>query len=322
MDDQFVVLDGGTGSELSRLGNTSIDDNPLWSSSLLVSRPAIVKLAHKNFLDAGSDVVVATSYQASLDGFKGFLGVTDEEAYRLIRNSVHLARQACEECTHATGEKKRVAGSVGPYGASLHDGSEYTGAYAEKMTVEELKRWHRPRIKALLEASPDMLAIETFPIQKEAEAVVDLLSEFPGAKTWVTYACKDNAHIYHGEVFSTAVQSVIQSDSVIAVGVNCTKPEFISPLLKMLGNVSKPVIVKPNSGEKWDPVKGWCGRPADFDLTPKVAEWIQLGARWIGGCCRIYPSDIAKIKEFLSTVKLPLDKKPRSVTSVPVIDKH
>jgi len=85
-----------------------------------------------------------------------------------------------------------VAGSVGPYGAALHDGSEYTGDYAEGVTAAELARWHRPRILALLGAGVDLLAFETIPARVEAQVLVDMLAEFPDTRAWLSFSCRVN----------------------------------------------------------------------------------------------------------------------------------
>lgn len=83
-----------------------------------------------------------------------------------------------------------IAGSVGSYGACLHDGSEYRGDYVKKVPLEIIKTWHRPRISALVEAGVDFLAFETIPALAEAEVLVELLKEFPNQKAWVSFTCK------------------------------------------------------------------------------------------------------------------------------------
>lgn len=65
-----------------------------------------------------------------------------------------------------------VAGSVGPYGACQHDGSEYTGAHLSDMTEEQLMEWHRPRLQQLIAAGVHLIAVETLPALKEARAVL------------------------------------------------------------------------------------------------------------------------------------------------------
>lgn len=84
--------------------------------------------------------------------------------------------------------KPLVVGSVGPYGASLHDGSEYTGSYAKTTTPELMKKWHIPRIQALIEGGVDLLALETIPCKVEAEMLVELLKEFPDMKAWLSFS--------------------------------------------------------------------------------------------------------------------------------------
>jgi len=116
------------------------------------------------------------------------LGISEVEAGELIKRSVELAFKAVSEY-HEDKRTNRpiwVAGSVGPYGACLHDGSEYSGSYISTMTVEELKRWHLPRIRLLVEASVDLLAVETIPSKVEAMAVLSVLNrEFPHIPAYV-----------------------------------------------------------------------------------------------------------------------------------------
>lgn len=85
--------------------------------------------------------------------------------------------------------KPLIAGSVGPYGASLHDGSEYTGSYIPNTSLETMRNWHRPRINALIEGGVDLLAIETIPSKVEAEMLIELLrNEYPSTKAWLSFS--------------------------------------------------------------------------------------------------------------------------------------
>ncbi|KAL4219812.1 hypothetical protein ACF0H5_020224 [Mactra antiquata] len=301
------VLDGGTSEEISRNGYFSIYGDPLWSARLLLTDPGAILNAHKNFLEAGSEVVVTASYQASVPGLIQHLNVTEEKAIELIGQSVYIARQACKDVAEKNGCKPGlVAGSVGPYGACLHDGSEYTGKYMDNITTEELQVWHRPRLKALMEARPDFIAIETIPAQQEAEAIVSLIEkEFPDIKAWVTFACKNGEETCRGEKFVSAVKSICDSSNVIGVGVNCTSYEYVTSLLKSLQslNLQKPIIVKPNSGELWDSGKGWYGREKSLLLSDYIEEWYKNGATWMGGCCRFYPDDIRSIVQKVKQMK-------------------
>lgn len=160
-----VLLDGGLSTELERAGADV--SSALWSARLLRDDPAAVVAAHAAFFAAGAQVATTASYQASVGGFAA-VGVERAEAERLIASSVALARRAAEGVPGPTW----VAASVGPYGAVLADGPEYTGAYASALSVRELRAFHRPRLQVLAAAEPDVLALETVPAAAEAEALL------------------------------------------------------------------------------------------------------------------------------------------------------
>jgi len=79
---------------------------------------------------------------------------------------------------------------VGPYGAFLADGSEYTGDYIATCDIGRIKEWHRPRIRALVEGGVDLLAFETIPALQEAQVLLELLREFPDTSAWLSFSCK------------------------------------------------------------------------------------------------------------------------------------
>ncbi|XP_031569558.1 uncharacterized protein LOC116304048 isoform X2 [Actinia tenebrosa] len=305
----FLLVNGGLGTQLIYDGY-DIADDPLWSARLLYDNPEAITHVHLRQLESGSDVAVTASYQASVEDFCKYLGVTPKEAEQLIKRSVALARDACtkfwEKQPKTTSALSRlkplVAGSVGPYGACQHDGSEYSGDYVDTMTVENLMEWHRPRMRALVDAGVDLLAIETIPAQKEAEALAVLLKEFPGTKALLSFSCKDGLHTSHGEQLITAVLSVLKHTSqVVAVGINCCSPLFVKSLLLTLKDkVSLPLVAYPHIGEEWiDKRCQFTGQPVKIkDLVP---DWISAGAQWIGGCCETRLSDIQSIRQILDS---------------------
>ena len=141
-----VILDGGLSTELEARGQDV--SSALWSARLLRDDPAAIVAAHAAFAAAGAQVATTASYQATVEGF-GAAGVDAGEARRLIASSVALARDGQGDGW--------VAGSVGPYGALLADGSEYTGGYVDHLTVAELRAFHRPRMELLAGAGADVL---------------------------------------------------------------------------------------------------------------------------------------------------------------------
>ena len=276
-----VVLDGGLAGRLADQGCDLSGE--LWSARLLADAPGQIAAAHRAYLAAGARVLITASYQATFEGFAR-RGLDRAEAAGLMRRSVELAREAA-----AGREDVWVAASVGPYGAMLADGSEYRGGYG--LSVAELARFHRPRIEALAEAAPDVLALETVPDVLEARAMLRAV-EGTGLPVWLSYSVA-GGRTRAGQPLEAAFRIAAGHPQVIAVGVNCCTPQDASRAVAPARDVTgKPVVVYPNSGETWQDGE-WRGA-ATFD--PAAARgWYADGARLIGGCCRVDPGRIAAL---------------------------
>ncbi len=295
-----LILDGALATELERHG-CDLND-PLWSAKVLMENPALIKQVHKDYFQAGADCAITASYQTTFEGFAE-RGVGQEEAHRLIQQSVTLAVEARDEFWETVSNKQVrpkpiVAASVGPYGAFLADGSEYRGNYT--ISKDELVAFHRPRIQALIEAGADVLACETIPCLEEAEALVDVLREFPQAYAWITFSAKDEHYISDGTPITKCARFLTDYDQVVAIGVNCTPPAFIPSLITDIKSESnKPVVVYPNSGEQYNAVtKKWEGSSSG-DYACEAKKWFEHGAELIGGCCRTKPDDIRAIEKLI-----------------------
>ena len=283
-----VVLDGGLATRLEATGHDLRDE--LWSARLLADEPAAIVAAHRDFVAAGAQVVTTASYQATVDGFVR-RGHEPTTARRIIRSSVALARQA---------GPLWIAASVGPYGAALADGSEYRGDYG--LSHAQLVRFHRPRLELLAEAGPDVLALETVPDTREASALLDAL-EGLGIPAWLSYTV-EGGRTRAGQPLDEAFALLAGHPGVIAVGVNCSSPADATAAVPLaFGATGLPVVVYPNSGERWDPAaRRWAGDAADTSWESLAARWLADGARLIGGCCRVRPADIARIARALPSV--------------------
>lgn len=300
-DNGPLILDGGLATDLEAHG-AKLQGDPLWSARLLHTNPQAIKDAHYRFLLSGADIITTATYQASIPGFIRHLSVDSERARELVMSGVHLAKEMVK--TFDSGQTcPLVAASVGPYGAFLHDGSEYTGTYAEEMSVEELKEWHRPHVSCLEAAGADLIAFETVPSIKEAEAVVELLRELPNFNAWLSFSCKDDKHISDGSSFMDAVKIASKCPQLFAVGVNCCPPAVVEPLLDSARSLLRPDmswVVYPNSGEEWDIEQGWKTSGKTSGWNPDLSHrWLKQGAALIGGCCRIGPPHIAELRQQL-----------------------
>ena len=293
-----LILDGGLATELEARG--FVLDDHLWSARLLLERPQAISQLHRDYLEAGADCIISASYQATVEGF-GRRGLGEGQAEALLLRSVELAVEA-RDAFWNLGENRRgrlrplVAASVGPYGAFLADGSEYTGEYG--LDREALTDFHRRRLELLASSAADLLACETLPSRLEARALSRLLAS-PGMPAWLSFSCRDDRRLADGSDLAGIVAEIEGNDRIIAVGVNCTAPRHIPGLIARLRQVTdKPIVVYPNSGEGYDPGKGWL-EPATTDLAAAAPEWRAAGARLIGGCCRTGPRFIRRLRQRL-----------------------
>jgi homocysteine S-methyltransferase len=296
MQDSPTILDGGLATELEARGFNLSDR--LWSARLLLSAPDAIEDAHLAYFRAGARLATTASYQASVEGFAG-AGLDRAGAVRLIGLSVQLANAARDRYRAESGDDGPllVAGSVGPYGAMLADGSEYRGDYDPGARV--LADFHWPRIEALVEAGADLLAFETIPTVREAQVLVGLLDEVP-ITAWLSYSCRDGRSTSAGEPIEDAV-AVGAHPQIRAVGVNCTAPRHLPALLGAARTATDlPLIAYPNGGERWDPVsRRWLADNGGAYDPAAVASWAVLGATWLGGCCGTGPADIAALAELV-----------------------
>lgn len=284
----MVILDGGLATHLEALGADLRDE--LWSAKLLLENPSVIRQAHLDYFAAGAEVATTASYQASIPAFVR-RGLSAREAEELIVLSVRLAAEARD--SHGTGT---VAASVGPYGAYLANGAEYTGDY--DLDEDGLADWHRDRWHILAGSGADLLACETIPSYAEARALGRLLAETPGIRAWVSFSCRDGEHISDGTPLKEAAALFAGDPQVIAVGVNCTAPRHIPSLIGRIEG--KPVMVYPNSGETWDAAnRRWLGLADPAEFGAAAAGWHAAGSAFVGGCCRTTPEHIRQIGEHL-----------------------
>lgn len=274
------LLDGGLSTQLEAMGYDIT--GPLWTARALLEDPTAITAAHRAYVDAGADIVITASYQASTEG----LG---RDASVMLGASV--------ACARASGAAK-VAASVGPYGAIRHDGSEYRGNYG--LTRAELAAFHAPRIEALLEASPDLLAVETVPELDEIEAIADVLAG-TGIPAWVSFSVGEGSTLASGAALADAVAAAQRIDGLIAVGANCLPASRVPDVLHSLSAIADvPLIAYPNGGGTWDPATStWHGERATASAAD-VAGWLDEGAVIVGGCCG---TDATVIAGYRDTVR-------------------
>ena len=296
-----VVLDGAMSTPLERLGADT--NNDLWTAKALIDNEELVYEVHKMYFEAGADLIITDTYQANVQAFEK-VGYSEKEARNLIKKAVKIAQKARDDYENRTGKHNYIAGTIGPYGAYLANGSEYRGDY--ELSTKEYQQFHLPRIEELVTTGVDILAIETQPKLDEVLAILELLKEkYPQQKVYVSYTLSDDDTISDGTPLPRAIHALEDYSQVIAVGINCVKLELVEPALKNMKEITdKHLIVYPNSSAVYDPKsKTWSQPKTSATFEELIPNWYEAGARIIGGCCTTGPKEIKAVADFIKRNK-------------------
>lgn len=306
----------------------------LWSAGLLLEHPELLIDAHAQFLAAGADIVTSSSYQLTFEGIAGIGGADGRQrAEELFRESTAVARTACAGYPTA-----RVAASLGCYGAHLADGSEYTACGYRGVGVSRLQAFHKDKLTVLLATNPDSVAFETVPCVDEAKAIAALLTDREvlhrgggSPVAWVSLACSSPDTLNGCEPLEDALRALEDPDdggsgggaalsvADVAVGVNCTDPRHVRAILQTMRDTcrrGRVLVAYPNLGETWEQQAPSSSGEAEVATWKPVAgtgvaeaEFVRMARQWhdggdgatiIGGCCRVAPPLIAKLKSALT----------------------
>ncbi|KAI9217750.1 Homocysteine S-methyltransferase [Blastocladiella britannica] len=314
MSNKFLVLDGAFAEELVRAHDlASIRADPLWGASCIRTHPAAIRAVHDDYIAAGAHVILTGTYQAAQDNLTRHMGISIADAADLMRQGAEIALQS------AAGVNVAVALSLGSYGATLSDGSEYNGSYVESLGGPEKARvaladFHARRLRAYgprVLARIAYLAFETIPCLVEIGAIADAIAQvrrelllddaFPTA--WIAVTCRSETEIGSQELVADAAAAIAAAGHCFAV--NCTPPGLITGILETVTRAvpqtrDRLIVVYPNKGESWDAVaRVWLeGTGLSDDQYAVVAEteWASYGGATngllIGGCCRTTPATI------------------------------
>ena len=270
-----LVLDGATGTELQKRGFGGAEAAESW----VLEHPDVIREIQQGYLDAGSQVVYASTFGANrvkLEQHRVFNKVKDYNL-RLAALSKDVAKG-----------RALVAGDLAPTGEFLYPLGE--------MQFEELVEIYREQAAALEEAGVDLFVIETMMTLPEARAAVLAVREVSRKPIFVTMTCDENGKTLTGTDVVAALV-VLQGMGVDAFGLNCSAgPDTMLTQLKRLTPYAEiPLIAKPNAGMP-KVVDGKtvydCGAEEFVSL---VGEMAAAGVQIFGGCCGTDASHIAAL---------------------------
>lgn len=303
-----LLLDGATGTELEKRGVKL--DGKLWSGTAVLDDPTTLQQVYQDYIDSGSDMIETATYQLSKKG----LIKHDLDPHQTYQKAIDIADKARKE---QQGKDIYVVGSVGPYGAFLADGSEYTGRYPD-FSVEKLKAFHFDRLEYLYKSRDvDMIGFETIPSFDEVKALLELMKslsqDYPEIQKpyYLSLSCNEYMALADGTSLHKVLEHINKNmdRNLVAIGANCCSLHMSKILIEKLdlefGNFSNidkqcKIVIYPNSGEVYNGAqKTWMRdeKLGDQSLDEAFKEAGQLFVSKrrlgiVGGCCRTGPSEI------------------------------
>lgn len=300
-----IVLDGGLGTELEARGHTQL--GRIWSAALVRTNPAAIREVHRDYLEAGAMVVSTATYQAAMPTILQ-TGLHRAEAEDLLIEAVRLAVLERDAFADKHAVKKEcqplVAASIGPYGAALCNGAEYSGDYS--LSEKQLVSFHVERWRVLTESDADIIACETIPSLNEARALLALMRATPERPAWLSLMCRDAKHLADGTPLEHVIDATRDVPNLCALGVNCLPPARARATVETIAKLfASPIIVYPNASDSWHSGS----RVPGHELTPATyaihaQQWQAAGARIIGGCCRTRPEHIRGLTSVLQCLSV------------------
>ncbi|MBS3785711.1 MAG: homocysteine S-methyltransferase family protein [Gammaproteobacteria bacterium] len=286
----ITLLDGGMGQELRRRSNRPV--TPLWSAQVMLDEPELVVAVHRDFIQAGAQVITANTYVATpqrlaRDGQAEWL----EPLHEAALDAAHQARNETEQ-------SGRIAGCLPPLVASYH---------ADVVPDDATCLRDYRRLVAAQAARVDLFICETMSLTREALAATRAGKE-SGLPVWTAFSVDDRngAQLRSGEPLAQATDAAVKAGAD-AVLINCSTPEAVSTALITLAKLNVPFGAYANgfkAAANLSPGGTVDALSAREELTPAAyadyaERWIERGATIIGGCCEIGPRHIEAIKERL-----------------------
>src|SRR5213080_4691233 len=330
---RVVVLDGAMGTTLQRLGLGEADYRGErfrnWKGKdlkgaielLLLTKPEAVEHVHEDYLRAGADVIETNTFSATTIGLQEFLfdgkpnnGRKDPEFFERVvsevglRETVHeinntaarMAREAADRVSNETGERRFVAGALGPLPVTASLSPDVNDPGFRAVTFDQIKQIYRDQIDALLAGGVDLLFVETVFDTLNAKAALFAIAEAfqknaRNVPLIVSGTITDRSgRTLSGQTLEAFLTSIAHANPLM-VGLNCALgPDEMNSFIEELARVA-PTFVSayPNAGLP-DPLSetGFPETPETF--APKVLQWARNGwLNMVGGCCGTTPAHIA-----------------------------
>lgn len=276
LKNNFIFLDGGMGTLLQKEGLLPGEMPERWN----ISHPEIITKIHRDYFDAGSNVVNTNTFGANI------LKFSPKELEEIVKDAIENAKRARKESTSP--QPKWVALDIGPSGRMLAPYGDFQFEDAVKTFAET--------VKLGVKYGADLVVIETMNDSYETKAALLAVKENCDLPVFVTNAYGEDGKLMTG-ASPSAMVAMLEGMGADAIGINCSLgPKALTKVCEeYLAKASVPVILKPNAGIP----KAVNGRTV-YDVLPDefsedVASLMEKGVRIAGGCCGTTPEYIAEL---------------------------
>lgn len=278
-----IILDSAMGTRLEAMGHKLT--SPLWSATVLQSKPEDIIQIHKENIEAGAQVITTNTFRTTPYALHK-AGLSGVDAHTRARALTLLAIRLAWKTVKESGKDIKIAASIAPL-ADCWEPQEFPGNIISRP-------WHDAQLDNLAHHSTDILLLETMNSAREAKGLTDLALRYD-KPVWVSFVLNGDGNIYNGDdLISTA--KYLEKKGVSAIGVNCSNLEESKQALAQLREaISIPLLAYPNVGpdgpESSKQKKKKTVTPAAFATWSEEVQ--ELGVEFIGACCG---SDYSHIK--------------------------
>ncbi|MCG3215809.1 MAG: homocysteine S-methyltransferase family protein [Candidatus Heimdallarchaeota archaeon] len=280
IDERIIILDGALGSLLISQGLPAGMPPEIWN----ITNPDNIKRIHKEYFDAGSDVVLTNTFGGSRLKLLAHKQGNSIEEYN--KKAVELAREVCSN-------EGYIAGDIGPSGVFLPP--------VGQATIEDFEENFAEQSQILSDAEVDLFFIETMVDLKEAETAVKVaksVSNLPIFASITYQKTKKGYYTIMGDSVEQCV-NVLERAGADAIGANCTigSDDMIDLIPQIKQFTQLPIISKPNAG-KPQLIQGetvYQASPKEF--ADDILQMVKSGSCIVGGCCGSNPEFIKEIKQ-------------------------
>ena len=280
MKKDIVLLDGAVGTSLwEKADKYGFPKNPVWTYN--VEHPEIVKELAAEYLDAGSQIILANTFGANGPAVKRSSAYTTPE---IVKAGVRLAREA-------VGGKAEVSLSVGPLSALLEP-------YGE-LSETECREIYEEHIGSGMEEKPDSIMIQTF-MDLEMMRIAAIVAKQYNVPVYCTMTFEKVGRTIMGNTVQQVID-VLTPLGIDAIGMNCSLgPDLALPVIREFAEKTDlPLVFKPNAGKPISASDGSSAAEYDAATFVREVEPALEYVSYVGGCCGSNPSYIRALREIL-----------------------